>query len=367
MDPASPSSGAELAPAALDLLTSPSGAAALLLFALAVALVWALRAQARVNATVQATPQAQPPAASRRAPTGGFFASALARTREAFAAQLDRLRGRSIDESALEELEMALLGADVGMPTTSLLLEPLRVAQPVDAPSPLARLRDGMRGVLAPLQPALAGQPASGPLVILVVGVNGSGKTTTIGKLAARYAAEGKRVLLAAGDTFRAAAAEQLGVWAQRAGAEIVADAEGADPASVAYAALEAACAREVDVVIIDTAGRLQTAKPLMEQLGKMRRVIEKRVPGAPHETLLVLDGTIGQNALSQARLFHEATPLTGVAITKLDGTAKGGVVLAVASELRLPIKLVGLGERVEDLRDFDADAFLDALLPQDA
>ena len=199
--------------------------------------------------------------------------------------------------------------------------------------------------------------------MILVVGVNGSGKTTTIGKLAHRYREQGKRVMLAAGDTYRAAAAEQLQVWAERTGADFARLDEGADPGAVVFQALERAESGGHDVVIIDTAGRLQTRKPLMEQLSKVRRVIQKRVPSGPHETLLVLDGTMGQNGMSQATLFHEATPLTGVVVTKLDGTAKGGMVLAIASELKLPVKLVGLGEQAADLRDFEPEAFVEALV----
>jgi fused signal recognition particle receptor len=195
-----------------------------------------------------------------------------------------------------------------------------------------------------------------------VVGVNGSGKTTTIGKLAARLVRDGRKVLLAAGDTYRAAAAEQLEVWAERAGADIVRHKDGSDPGAVVYDALEAAKARGHDVVIIDTAGRLQTRKPLMDQLAKVRRVISKKIGDAPHETLLVVDGTMGQNAMSQARQFNEATPLTGVVVTKLDGTAKGGMILGLASELGLPVKLIGIGEQVDDLRDFEPDAFVEAL-----
>jgi fused signal recognition particle receptor len=208
--------------------------------------------------------------------------------------------------------------------------------------------------------------PAAKPHVILVVGVNGSGKTTTIGKLATQYAAAGKRVLLAAGDTYRAAAADQLQIWAERSGAEIVRLDEGADPSAVAFDAMRKATSGDFDVVIVDTAGRLQTARPLMEQLAKVRRVIAKQVPDAPHETLLVVDGTMGQNALSQARLFGEAAPLTGVVVTKLDGTAKGGVVVALRGETGVPIRWVGVGERAVDLKTFDAQEFVDALLPAD-
>jgi fused signal recognition particle receptor len=212
--------------------------------------------------------------------------------------------------------------------------------------------------VAAPLGP----RPTEGPWVILVVGVNGSGKTTTIGKLAAKLKSEGLRVLLAAADTYRAAAAEQLTIWAERAEVGIVSHEPGSDPGAVVYDALVAAKARDIDVVIIDTAGRLQTRKPLMEQLSKVCRVIKKQIPEGPHETLLVVDGTMGQNALSQTALFNEATPLTGVIVTKLDGTAKGGMIVAIASEMRLPVKLIGLGEQIGDLREFEAEAFVEVL-----
>ncbi len=199
--------------------------------------------------------------------------------------------------------------------------------------------------------------------MLLVVGVNGSGKTTSIGKLAARYGRAGHSVLLGAGDTFRAGAIEQLRIWSERAEADFVAHQEGADPAAVLFDALEAAVARGSDVVLCDTAGRLQSKKPLMAELEKVHRVVGRAVPGAPHEVLLVLDATMGQNALSQARTFGEATGVTGVVLTKLDGTAKGGIVLAIAAELGLPVKFVGVGEQVDDLRPFDPEAFVEALL----
>ncbi len=289
----------------------------------------------------------------------------LARTRGALAGALDRLRAGSVDAAALENLEEALLRADVGVPTTTRLLDSVRrtlAGGSKDGEALAQALRAEARKLLGPCDVPLRVPEGLGPFVILVVGVNGSGKTTTIGKLAARFGRQGHRVLLAAADTYRAAAAEQLTIWAERAGAQIVRHAEGADPGAVTFDALDAAAARGCDVVIVDTAGRLQTLKPLMEQLSKIRRVIEKKVPGGPHATLLVLDGTVGQNALSQASSFHAATPITGVALTKLDGTAKGGVILALAAELGLSVQLVGLGEGVDDLRDFDADAFVAAL-----
>ncbi|MCO4744008.1 MAG: signal recognition particle-docking protein FtsY [Proteobacteria bacterium] len=294
------------------------------------------------------------------------FRGALGRSREALQGRFDTLFGRgTIDEELFSDLEETLLKADVGLPTTERLLDPLR-AQAKDGeddPTVLREsLRDGIRDLLLLQDPSLLSPPDEGPWVILVVGVNGSGKTTTIGKLASRFKAEGRSVLLAAGDTYRAGAAAQLKVWAERAEVDIVAHDEGSDPGAVVYDALEAARARGRDLVIVDTAGRLQTQKPLMEQLGKIRRVIDKKVPGAPHETLLVLDGTMGQNGLSQAKLFDAATPLTGAVITKLDGTAKGGMVLTLSAELELPVKFVGIGEGIDDLKPFDPVAFAEAL-----
>lgn len=298
-------------------------------------------------------------------PPGGLGArlvSALSRTSALLRDRVQGLFGRPVDEALLEELEEILLIADVGVSTSQRILDHVREhASDPDLDLSVV-LREEMRRMLDSVHRPLGPAP-EGLWVILVVGVNGSGKTTTIGKLASRLQSEGRSVLLAAGDTYRAAAAEQLGIWAERSGADFVRHQDGADPAAVAYDALEAAKSRGRDVVIIDTAGRLQTRKPLMEQLSKMRRVIAKQVPDAPHETLLVVDGTMGQNALSQARLFHDATPLTGVAVTKLDGTAKGGMVLAIASEMGLPVQLIGVGEQVGDLQDFDPAPFVDAIL----
>lgn len=296
--------------------------------------------------------------------TSNVFTAALGRTRASMRDRFDQLFTRPVDESLLDELEMTLLGADVGVPTTARMIDRLRQSVK-SGERDAGRLREILRKELtAALQAGdhrfVVGE--SRPWVILVVGVNGSGKTTTIGKLAAQLQRDGKKVLLAAGDTFRAAAIEQLTVWSERASCDIVATQEGGDPGAVVFDALQKAVAKGYDVVIVDTAGRLQTKKPLMDQLGKLRRVVDKIVPGGPHETLLVIDGTTGQNAMSQARLFHEATPLTGIVVTKLDGTAKGGMVLALACELGLPVKLVGIGEKVEDLRPFDPAAFVEAL-----
>lgn len=291
----------------------------------------------------------------------GFFRDAMARSRDSLKVGLDRLLGRPLDAAATEELEETLLRSDVGVATTERLLQKVR-AQGVDVDVRRA-LTAEMKEILRPVHQAFGIPAAPRPYVILVVGVNGSGKTTTIGKLASRLKAEGHRVLVAAGDTFRAAAEQQLGVWAERAGVDLLALDEGADPGAVAFKAMERARAEGHDVVLVDTAGRLQSKKPLMDELGKIRRVLDKGLPGAPHETLLVLDGTMGQNGMSQAQLFHSATPLTGVVVTKLDGTAKGGMILSIGAELGLPVKLVGLGEKVGDLRDFDPDVFVDALL----
>jgi fused signal recognition particle receptor len=261
-----------------------------------------------------------------------------------------------------------LLGSDVGVRATHSLLERLRGRLPqIDSRSALkAALRDSVRDILT-LDAGDTGPAAEGkPRVVLVVGVNGVGKTTTIGKLAHRERVAGRKVLVVAGDTFRAAAGEQLAVWASRVGAEIVRHQEGGDPSAVAHDGVVAARARGIDVVFIDTAGRLHVKAHLMKELEKMARTLGRQVEGAPHEVLLVIDATTGQNALVQARVFHEAIPLTGVILTKLDGTAKGGIALAIRQELGLPIRYVGLGEKAEDLVPFDADQFVAALFDED-
>ncbi|TVQ89292.1 MAG: signal recognition particle-docking protein FtsY [Deltaproteobacteria bacterium] len=297
---------------------------------------------------------------------GGRLRRALSNSRAVLMGGIDKIfGGPQIDEAAFDELEEALLRADVSLKTVQHLLGPVREGALAGEATPSelrAKLHENMKACLAKVEQPLERPEVEGPWVLLVVGVNGSGKTTTIGKLAARLTGQGAKVMLAAGDTFRAAAVEQLKVWADRAAADIVAGSAGADPGAVTHDALQAALARGHDVVIVDTAGRLQTERPLMEQLSKIRRVIDKVVPGAPHSTLLVLDGTMGQNGLSQARTFHDAAPLTGVVITKLDGTAKGGMLLTLAHELEVPIQLLGIGEGIDDLKDFDADAFIEAL-----
>lgn len=295
------------------------------------------------------------------------FKEGLARTREGLADKVrGLLKGRTvIDDELYEELETILLQADVGVETTIKLIDALRERirqeRVRDPHVVMPLLKEEMGKILGAQAPGL--RPAwDKPTVIMVVGVNGTGKTTTIGKLAHRLRSEGRKVLLGAADTFRAAAAEQLAVWAQRTGAELVRHGEGADPAAVAYDAVQAARAREADVVLIDTAGRLHTKANLMEELKKIRRVIAREIPDAPHEVLLVLDATTGQNAIQQARLFTEAVGVTGIVLTKLDGTAKGGIVLAIRDRFGIPVKFVGLGEGAEDLRPFDPEAFLDAI-----
>ena len=279
----------------------------------------------------------------------------------------DLFKGRQIDAAILEELETRLLSADVGVAATERILEELRrrVARRelTDARALIDALRTSIVAILAPCARPLVIERAQRPFVILVVGVNGSGKTTTIGKLARRCSEEGRSVLLAAGDTFRAAAIEQLKVWAERSGAEFAAQNPGADPGAVIFDALQAARARGTEVLLADTAGRLHSQSHLMEELKKVRRVIQRVDPGAPHEVLLVLDANQGQNALAQARQFGAAVGVTGLVLTKLDGTAKGGIVIAIADELKIPIRYIGIGEGVEDFGEFDAAAFAAALV----
>lgn len=296
---------------------------------------------------------------------GDRLRAGLARTREALQGGLDRvLRGHDLDAATLEELEGLLLEADLGVETTEEVLAMLR-----------DRARRGLLGgrevrqVLADhLRAVLAGAAAplfleARPTVLLLLGVNGSGKTTTCGKLAWQLRREGRQVLLAAADTFRAAAIEQLERWGSRVGVEVVKQGPGADPSAVAFDAVRAAVARGVDVLLVDTAGRLHTKTNLMAELAKVKRVIGRQCLGAPHEVLLVLDATTGQNGLAQARQFHEAVGLTGLVVTKLDGTARGGVVVPIVRTLKLPVKLVGTGEALEDLGPFDPDGFVAALV----
>jgi fused signal recognition particle receptor len=276
------------------------------------------------------------------------------------------IKGRRIDAQILEELETRLIGADVGVAATERILAQLkgRVARNelADADALTRELRAAITAILAPCARPLVIDRAHKPFVILVVGVNGSGKTTTIGKLARRCADAGASVLLAAGDTFRAAAIEQLRVWAERTGAAFAAQQPGADPGAVMFDALAAARARGSDVVLADTAGRLHSQSHLMDELKKIRRVIQRADPTAPHEVLLVLDANQGQNALAQARQFHAAVGVTGLVLTKLDGTARGGIVVAIAQELGIPIRFIGVGEGAEDFGEFEPEAFAAAL-----
>ena len=267
-----------------------------------------------------------------------------------------------------EDLEDLLIQADVGVPTTLKIVDGVRErfeANLSRSPQDLARfVAEEMTEILTQSEAPLA-KPDGTPKLYMVVGVNGAGKTTTIGKLAARFRSEGRKVILGAGDTFRAAAIDQLAVWAERAGADLIRQQEGSDPAAVAYDAVHAARSRGADVLILDTAGRLQNKVNLMKELSKVHRVLEREWGAPPDEVLLVIDATTGQNGLSQAKQFQEAAPLTGVALTKLDGTAKGGIVLAIASELGIPVKLIGVGEAIDDLRDFDATEFVQHDLPE--
>ena len=276
-----------------------------------------------------------------------------------------------IDEAALEELETRLVSADVGLETSARILDGLRgkVARKElgDIDALLAALRTSMLDILRPVGRPLTVDRTKRPFVILVVGVNGSGKTTTIGKLAHRFRDDGLKVTLAAGDTFRAAAIEQLQVWGARNGVPVIAQGAGADPAAVIYDALQGAQARATDVLIADTAGRLHTQSNLMDELRKVRRVLGRLDPSAPHEVLLVLDAGQGQNALTQARQFHETLGVTGIVLTKLDGTAKGGIVLAIADRLHIPIRFLGVGEDAADFDEFDPGAFVDAVLAPEA
>jgi len=312
------------------------------------------------------TTEAQPPLQENH---GGFFKrlkEKLVKTRETLVSRVDTLvlGKKEIDEDLLEELEEILITSDLGVDTAQALIEKVQQKikrKELDDPEKLkAYLQQEILGFLE--------VPESGidfnekPFVILVVGVNGVGKTTTIGKMASQFAREGLKVLLVAGDTFRAAAGEQLEIWADRSGSEIIRQKEGSDPSAVVFDALKAAQSRGTDIVLIDTAGRLHTRVNLMEELKKIRRTIRKEFPTGPHQTLLVLDATMGQNAISQARMFHEAMEIDGLILTKLDGTAKGGVVVGICHDLKLPIRYIGIGEKTEDLQPFEPQEFVTAI-----
>jgi len=343
------------------------------------------RAQERAEAEARARAEAERAAAeaeeARRreeeeerrraqAEAGKTLAAGLEKTRVGFMARLNALfsGGKLVDDAVLADLEEVLFTADIGVKTATRLLESARERvrrKEADADRLKEALREEIARILV-LDGTAGATPAAAatarPWVIMVVGVNGSGKTTTVGKLAARLKASGQTVLLGAGDTFRAAAGEQLEIWAERVSAPVVRGKEGADPASVCFEAVQRGGQEGLDVVLCDTAGRLHTKTPLMEELKKVKRVIAKAAPGAPHEVLLVLDATNGQNAIAQARQFHEALGVTGIALTKLDGTAKGGVVIGICDELRIPVRYVGVGESVADLKPFVPGEFVEAL-----
>ncbi len=290
----------------------------------------------------------------------------LSKTHQGLVGSLDGLLSgkRQIDQDLIDELEEILITADLGVRTASRLLEGIQTGAQTRDRQSLENLKAFLQNEISEIlrtgqRPVHIDQK---PFVFMVVGVNGVGKTSTIGKLAHQFRNHGERVLFAAADTFRAAAAEQLEIWAHRVGAEVIKHPSGSDPSAVAYDSIHAARARSVDFLFIDTAGRLHTKVNLMEELKKMKRIAQREMPGAPHEVLLVLDATTGQNAIAQARLFHEALEITGVALTKLDGTAKGGIIVAIAHELGLPIHYVGVGEGLDDLQPFDADQFARAL-----
>ncbi len=298
----------------------------------------------------------------------------LSRTRDSLVHQMDELflGKKVIDAELLDDLEELLITADIGVATATELLDYARKKvkrnELADPASLKIFIKEKLRSyVVDSTKPAELVMPESGPFVIMVVGVNGVGKTTTIGKIAHKFIQSGQTVLLAAADTFRAAAVSQLQIWGERNGVEVIAKAEGADPSSVAYDAIERAVQDSYDVLLIDTAGRLHTQTNLMEELKKIKRVMSKKLENAPHEILLVIDATTGQNGISQAKLFDEAVGVTGLALTKLDGTAKGGIVANISRDMKIPIRFIGIGEKIEDLRDFDPDEFIEALFQEHA
>ena len=293
----------------------------------------------------------------------------LAKTRQSVQSSLRRLVGGQLDPDIIEDVEASLLQADVGIRTVQRFLEEVNSQTgPFQSATPLEILRTLLldilkKGETEPLEEIIRRGPK--PFVFLTIGINGVGKTTTIAKLGHRFSQHGLKTLFVAGDTFRAAAIEQLEIWGKRTGVDVIKQKQGSDPAAVVFDGIVAAKSRDIDVVLIDTAGRLHTKTNLMDELKKIKRIIQREMPDAPHETLLVLDGTLDQNAIAQARQFHETIGVTGLALTKLDGTARGGVVVAIVEELNLPIRLIGVGEGEEDLQDFNASEFVNALLPQ--
>jgi fused signal recognition particle receptor len=318
--------------------------------------------------TAEPSVEAPPPVVSKKDVAG--LRKGLAATRGGFMAKLKALftGKKEIDPAILDQMEEVMISSDVGVKTTQQILERLRDQlkknELADGDAVWAALRAEATRILS--LPAPSVPKSAKPMVVLMVGVNGVGKTTSIGKLATKWNADGKKVILGAGDTFRAAAVQQLEVWGKRVGADVVKGKEGADPGAVAFEATKKAQEAGADILLVDTAGRLHTKVNLMDEIKKVKRTIAKALDGAPHETLLVIDATTGQNALQQATLFKEALELTGIILTKLDGTAKGGVVLAVCDELKVPVKYIGLGERAEDLREFVAADFVEALFGKD-
>lgn len=357
------------------------GVAAVVFVALALALLFALpglrtRREESPGRTPEAPaspsdhsagPASEAPAGQSAPAQPRSLRERLAQSRERLVARLGALAGRPLDESLLRELEALLIGADLGVQAVEKLLAALRKNA---AAKDGAELRRALaRTLCETLRAVEAGpdvQPTQKPHVVLVLGVNGSGKTTTIGKLAARHRAAGRSVLLGAGDTFRAAAREQLEMWGERTGCKVITGAQEGDPASVAFDTVKSAAAQGIDVAIIDTAGRLQNRAPLMQELEKIVRVTGRALPGAPHETLLVIDANTGQNAVSQAREFTQAARVSGLVLTKLDGSARGGVLVGIAESFGIPVKYLGTGEGAQDLEDFDAEAFTAALLGED-
>ncbi len=307
-------------------------------------------------------------ATSRRSGFLDRMRQAVTRTRESFSNSIASVVAltREVDEASLDDLEFALLASDIGAVTTDEIISRLRERALrhglANGEALRLALKDEIRRILDAVNTPVS-HPAAGPEVVMMVGVNGTGKTTTSGKLAAMLRRDGYSVLLCAADTFRAAAIEQLEVWSQRSGVDLIKTKQGGDPSAALFDALAAAKARGTDVVLVDTAGRLHTKTDLMKELDKMRRTAERQIPGSPHQTLLVIDATTGQNGMQQARLFTEAARVTGIILTKLDGTAKGGIVVAIARELGLPVRYAGVGEKIDDILPFDPQAFVDSLL----
>jgi len=293
----------------------------------------------------------------------------LSKTHQGFVEKMDRLflGKKTIDQDVLDELEGLLFEADLGVKTSAQLIEGVRQELKRGELQEPEKVKEFIKQEILRIlgtgeKPLSIDFSQTKPFVMMVVGVNGGGKTTTIGKIAHHYSSQGKKVLVGAADTFRAAAVEQLEIWANRVGADLIKQSKGSDPSAVAFDSIHAAKAREIDLVFIDTAGRLQTKVNLMEELKKIKRIVSRECPGAPHEILLVLDATTGQNAISQAKLFHEAIGVTGIALTKLDGTAKGGIIIGITEELKIPIRYIGVGEGIDDLKEFRAAEFVQAL-----